>query len=252
VNIKLNIAIVLLVVFSACKKDNNEEPLKRLLLSKVSIENSDRLTIDIKYENGKAIDVKEITRNNNLTRFSNFAFDTRERIVAFKSTNSLLQSTIQETQFTFVGSNLQAVKASTVKNGAEEVVATFIIDNDANVKSSLVLEKDGKSTRRRTATYNDSGNIVRLISKSLLTGTADTTEFSNYDSHPSGLAFIDLLHGENDFLPPSKNNPGKIKFNRSVGQDSEEVLNYEYNQQGFPVKIISSRQTILLEYEETE
>jgi hypothetical protein len=252
-NIKLGIMLLPLVIFSACKKDsNNEQSVKQLLLSKVSIENNDRLTVNIEYNKEKVSDVREILRDSNVTRFSDFAFDASGRIVAFKTSNSVQQNIVQETRLSFVDNNLLGIKITLNRNGSESVVNSFFLDKDDNTITSLVKDRDDRNIRRTTAAYNAQGNIVTLISRSLITNTADTTEFSNYDNNPAGLQFIRFLKADNDFLPASKNNPGKIVFKRNNIPTQEQLFTYKYNQQGLPIKIIDDRQTILLAYKEIE
>lgn len=252
-NFKISIAVTALLLFGACKKSEDGNAVKQLL-SKVRVDDVQALALDIDYNKEKPVEIREFSRNGALTRYRDFAFDSKGVIVAFGKTAQSTQSGIVtfKHQFSFNNNNnfLNNVLITKNVNGAPVIVNNISFAGEA--KDILAQRKDGNGTPvlSRKAIYDNAGNMTLLVSKNLPVGAPDTILFSNYDNHPNVMGVFDQLRGENDFLPPSKNNPGTIIIKRSDSPPSVQQFTYEYNQQGNPVKIISDRISLFLEYRE--
>lgn len=253
--LQLSIVLVVLAAMTACKKDDPKPDATKLLLSEVRVDRGQNPepAFQIDYDKDKVTELREFDRNATLKRFNTFSFNSKGIITSFvKRTQSIEGNPIfLEHRIRFDGDNLFDVQVIDNSNTANpKVVNRFGFDSDAGI-IVIVSDETGKSIRQRRAEYDGAGNITRMITKSLPAGKPDTLDFSDYDNNPNSLALIDGIIGANDFLPSSKNNPRKI-IQRIEGREPiTQDINYEYNNQGLPVKIISDRQTILLEYKET-
>jgi hypothetical protein len=253
---KLSVAVVVLAALSACKKNDPEPDAAKLLLTEVRVDRGQNpeLAFQLDYDKDKVIELREFDRNTTLKRFTAFSFNSKGIITSFVERKQSIQGNpvFLEHRIRFDGDNLFDVQVIDNSNTANpKVVNRFGFDSDQGI-AVIVSDETGKSIRQRRADYDNTGNMIRMITRSLPAGKPDTLDFSNYDNNPNSLALIDGIIGRNDFLPSSKNNPRKIIQRIEGRQPLTQEFTYEYNDQGFPVKIISDRQTILLEYNKAE
>jgi len=208
------------------------------------------LALDIDYDKEKPVEIREFSKNGTLTRYRNFAFDSKGVIVSFEKTTQSAQPVTFKHQFNFNNNFLNNVLITKDVNGAPVTVSSISFIGDT--RDILAQQKNGNGILvfSRKAVYDNAGNMTLLVSKRLPSGPPDTLLFSNYDNHPNVMGVFDQLRGENDFLPPSKNNPGTIVIKRSDDPPLVQQFTYEYNQQGNPVKIITDRISLFLEYKE--
>jgi hypothetical protein len=250
--LQLSIVLAALTAMTACKKDDPKPDAAKLLLTEVRVDRgqSSETAFQIDYDKDKPVQVREFSRNNNLTAFIDFSFNSKGIITLFVKRTENIQGSLLflQHQIRFDGNNIFDVQViNNVNTANPKVVNRFGFDSDQGVVVT-VTDETGKNIRRRHAEYDDAGNITRMITTNLPAGTPDTTDFNNYDNNPNSLALIDGITGNNDFLPSSKNNPRKIIQRREGREPVIQEFTYEYNEQGLPVKIINDRQTILLAY----
>jgi hypothetical protein len=249
---QLGVVLVMLAAMPACKKNDPKPGAAKLLLTEVRIDRgqSPEPTFQIDYDKDKPAQVREFSRNNNLTAFIDFSFNSKGIITSFVKRTENTQGSLLflQHQIRFDGNNIFDVQViNNVNTANPRVVNRFGFDSDQGV-AVIVSDETGKSIRRRHADYDNAGNITRMITINLPAGIPDTTDFSNYDNNHNSLTLIDGITGNNDFLPSSKNNPRKIIQRREGREPVTQEFTYEYNEQGLPVKIINERQTVLLAY----
>lgn len=255
-NLELSLVFAMLATMTACKKNNLKPGSTKLLLAEVRVDRGQNPepVFQIDYDKDKVIELREFSRNDRLNTFITFSFNSKGTITSFVKRTENVQGNpvFLEHRIRFDGDNLFDVQVINNTNTANpKIVNRFGFDSDAGV-TVIVSDETGKNIRQRHADYDNAGNITRMIIKSLPAGKPDTIDFSNYDNNPNGLALIEGVTGQNDFLTSSKNNPRKI-IQRITGREPVmQEFTYEYNQEGLPVKIISGRQTILLEYKQAE
>ncbi|MBC8032587.1 MAG: hypothetical protein H7Y03_00455 [Chitinophagaceae bacterium] len=247
--IQIVIFALALAVLASCKKDNDADPENELILTTVRSDINQELILDIGYIGNKIAILKEFSRNGVPTTYEDFAFDSRDQIVSMSASRSSTPNEFEISNFTYSADRLQVVEIRARKNAVEQVLKTTFLDYDANNVGIVAQDKDGNRLFSKIATYNDSGNIIQIITSQGNTSKTDTVTFSNYDDHPNALASVDMITGGNDFLPSSRNNRGIVTTLRGSGAPRFDTLTYEYNQQGLVTKIISGRDPVKFEYQ---
>jgi hypothetical protein len=254
--LQLSVVLALLAAIPACKKNDSKPDVAKLLLTEVKVDRGQnpQPAFQIDYDKDKPVQLREFSRNANLTVFSDFSFNSKGVITSFVKRTENAQGGLLFLQhkIRFDGDKLFDVQVTDNLNTADpKVVNQFLFNSDDGLVV-FVRDEANKNIRERRANYDNAGNIIRIIAGGLPAGTPDTIDFSNYDNNLNSIALIDGITGKNDFLPSSKNNPGRM-IQRIKGREPvTQEFTYEYNQRGLPVKIINDRQTILLEYKKAD
>jgi hypothetical protein len=245
--------VLLAVVVSSCKRDDDKEPApnRQQLLTKIRFAHSPQVFTEIDYVGDKINEIRDLTFPGIVTTYSSFAFDSKGAVVGFttRTPNGNGFKSFKHEIFR-AQDRLSAVEVTPIAGGDPKPNRIFLFEDFDDDSMIVTGHNETQAISYKVAIYDKAGNMTRLVKQVLPNGKRDTTDFSDYDNHPNTTGLLEQLRGVKDFYPPSKNNCGTVTNRRGALPPQITKFTFEYNAQGNPVKAFLPGDTMFLEYKE--
>lgn len=224
------LSLLFLLCLVACEKDNETDPLRQeKVLRRKEVRNPEYLIShdSLEYKEGK---LSRIVQVESPGTEKTFMYDGNKVQVFWVSNGALGDEPTQELEF---DAEQRLKKVHLKGTGAWE----YRYEHSARKPSSC------SGTFNASFTFDEAGNLIHHEYPTPWGRYKHVYEYDDKVNPEAGLSFFEF-----DYLHFSENNLTNYKFYRDGVLEQEVDFAYEYDEEGYPVKMVSGRETSLYYY----